>query len=96
MRYLTMHASKGLEEECVVIINLTDDLNGIPNKIIDNGILKYVNKCHDKYPFEEERRLFYVALTRTKNEVFLLVNRRKKSIFIKEIIKEYKKYIEYI
>lgn len=96
IRYLTMHASKGLEEECVVIINLTDDINGIPNKIIDNGILKYVNKCHDKYPFEEERRLFYVALTRTKNEVFLLVDRRKKSIFIKEIIKEHKKYIEYI
>jgi len=96
IRYLTMHASKGLEEECVIIINLTDDILGMPNKIKDNDILKYVNKNNDKYPYEEERRLFYVALTRTKNEVFLLVDNKKISIFIKELIKEYNKYIEYV
>jgi len=96
IRYLTMHASKGLEEDCVIIINLIDDILGIPNKIKDSGILKYVNKCYDKYPYEEERRLFYVALTRTKNEVFLLVDKKNMSIFIKEIVKEYNKYIEYI
>ena len=91
-----MHASKGLEEECVIIINLTDDILGMPNKIKDNEILKYVNKNNDIYPYEEERRLFYVALTRTKNEVFLLVDNKKISIFIKELIKEYNKYIEYV
>ena len=96
IRYLTMHASKGLEEECVIIINLKDDILGIPNKIKDNKILKYVNKSYDKYPYEEERRLFYVALTRTKNDVFLLVNKKNKSIFLKELENEYTKYIEYI
>ena len=96
IRYLTIHASKGLEEECVIIINLIDDVLGIPNKIKDNKILKYVNKNYDKYPYEEERRLFYVALTRTKNEVFLLTEKDKKSIFIKELSKDYSKYIEFI
>jgi len=96
IRYLTMHASKGLEEECVVIINLSDDILGIPNKIKDSELLKYVNKYIDKYPYEEERRLFYVALTRTKNEVFLLVNKKNMSVFVKELIKDCGKYIEYI
>lgn len=96
IKYLTMHASKGLEAECVIIINLTDGILGIPNKIKDNKILKYVNKNYDKYPYEEERRLFYVALTRTKNEVFLLVDSKNKSIFISEIEKNYKKYIKNI
>lgn len=96
IKYLTMHASKGLEEECVIIINLIDDTLGIPNKIKDSGILRYVNKCYDKYPYEEERRLFYVALTRTKNDVFMLVNKKSMSVFVKEIIKDYNKYIEYI
>jgi len=96
IRYLTIHASKGLEEECVIIINLIDNLLGIPNRIKDDGILKYINRNNDKYPFEEERRLFYVALTRTKNEVFLLVDRKNPSIFIKEIVKEYNNYIEFL
>lgn len=96
IKYLTIHASKGLEEECVILINLKDDVLGIPNKMKDAEILKYVNKAYDKYLYEEERRLFYVALTRTKNEVFLLVDKNKPSIFIKEIVNEYNRYIEYI
>ena len=96
IKYLTIHASKGLEEECVVIINLRDDILGIPNKIIDNKILKCVNNNIDIYPYEEERRLFYVALTRTKSDVYLLVDNKNPSIFVKEIIKDNSNYIEYI
>lgn len=96
IKYLTIHGSKGLEEDCVIIINLKDDILGIPNKIKDDKILKYVNNNIDIFPYEEERRLFYVALTRTKNEVYLLVDRNKPSIFVKELIKNNSKYIEYI
>ena len=55
-----------------------------------------VNKNNDTFLYEEERRLFYVALTRTKNEVYLLVNKHRPSIFVKELLNEYKKYIEII
>ena len=96
IKYLTIHASKGLEEECVIIINLRDDTLGIPNKIKDNEILKCVNNNVDLYPYEEERRLFYVALTRTKSDIYLLVDKKNPSIFVKELIKDNKKYIEYI
>lgn len=96
IKYLTIHASKGLEEECIVIINLKDDVLGIPNKIKDDKILKNVNKNVDIYPYEEERRLFYVALTRTKSDVYLLVNKKNPSMFVKEIIRDSGKYIDYI
>lgn len=48
------------------------------------------------YPFEEERRLFYVALTRTKNYVYLLVDKNNESVFVKELKKDYKKNIQII
>ena len=96
IKYLTVHGSKGLEEECVVIINLKDDTLGFPNKMIENKILSNVVIKTDKYPYDEERRLFYVALTRTKSDVYLLVDKKNPSIFVKELIKDYPKYIEYI
>ena len=62
-------------------------------KIKDEKILRFVNNTKDYYPFEEERRLFYVALTRTKTYCYLLVPYEKESIFIREI-KKYHQYIE--
>ena len=63
-----------------------------------NGIcirgIKYVLNENDNYPYEEERRLFYVALTRTKNNVYLFVNKKNESIFVKEIVNNYKSYIQ--
>ena len=45
---------------------------------------------------EEERRLFYVALTRTKNYCYLFVPKDNPSIFVKELIKNYREYISII
>ena len=88
IRYLTVHKSKGLECGNVVVLNLIDDILGFPNKIEDDEVIKLVLKNKERKLFAEERRLFYVALTRTKNNVYLLVMKDKESIFIKEIKKE--------
>lgn len=96
LRYLTVHKSKGLEEDNVIIINLKNEVLGFPSKIESNSIIKYVLNEKDSYPYEEERRLFYVALTRTKNKVYLLVNRNNQSIFVKELIKNYSSNIQII
>lgn len=85
--YLTVHKSKGLEEENVIIINMRNDYLGFPNQIKDDRVLRFVSKDYEKYPYSEERRLFYVGLTRTKNKVYLLVPRKNPSVFIKEIEK---------
>lgn len=92
--YLTIHKSKGLEEENVIIINLDDSLLGFPNQIKDDRVLRFVSKNNERYPYSEERRLFYVALTRTKNYVYLLVPYKKQSIFIKELLRDYSKMIK--
>ena len=85
---MTVHKSKGLEADNIIIVNLEDKIDGFPNKITNDKVLKYVLKEEDKYPYEEERRLFYVALTRTKNSNYLLVNIKKPSLFVQEIIKD--------
>lgn len=85
--YMTTHKSKGLEEENVIIINLENKFLGFPNQIKDDEILRLVSKKFEKYPFSEERRLFYVALTRTKNYVYLLTPCKNKSIFVSELEK---------
>ncbi|MCM1052814.1 MAG: UvrD-helicase domain-containing protein [Ruminococcus sp.] len=94
--YKTIHKAKGLEEDNILIINLTNDNNSLPSKIKDENILKYVLIHKDIYPFEEERRLFYVALTRTKNYCYLFIDKKNSSIFLKELIRDYKKYITFI
>ncbi len=85
--FLTVHRSKGLEEENVILINVEDKLMGFPNKMIDDQVLKYVKNYKEYYPYEEERRLFYVALTRTKNNIYIMVNNSLESVFVKEIKK---------
>lgn len=85
--YMTVHKSKGLESDNVILINLTDKTTGFPSQIKDEKLLRLVTKTKDKYPYSEERRLFYVALTRTKNYVFILTPQKGSSIFIEELEK---------
>ena len=95
LKYFTAHKSKGLESENVIIINLTDDVLGFPSKIKNNNLIE---KLFDKelYKYDEERRLFYVAITRSKNNVYMLVDKSKISTFVKELIYDYIDYIEFI
>ncbi|MCL2846788.1 MAG: UvrD-helicase domain-containing protein [Firmicutes bacterium] len=85
IKFLSVHKSKGLEADYVIILNMRNDRLGFPNKISDDPILQLLLPAEDNYPYSEERRLFYVALTRTKNQVFLLVPERDASAFAHEI-----------
>ncbi|MBR3661056.1 MAG: UvrD-helicase domain-containing protein [Bacilli bacterium] len=85
IRYLTVHTAKGLEENNVIILNLSNELLGFPNQIEDDEVLKLMYKNREKYLFAEERRLFYVALTRTKNNVYLMTKKNNESKFVLEI-----------
>lgn len=84
---MTMHKSKGLTFDEVIVIGLDKKFPCSEKEnfwIID--LFKY-KKIEEAIPFAEERRLFYVALTRTKNKVYLLINEstNKQSIFLEEI-----------
>lgn len=93
IRFLTVHSSKGLESDNVIILNVIDDYLGFPNKIKNDFILSLIFNYNY---LEEERRLFYVALTRTKERVFIFTIKGRESIFVKELIREYKRKIKII
>lgn len=91
--FLTAHASKGLGMDNVIIINGKDDLLGFPSKIEDDPVMKLVVNDDELMEFEEERRLFYVALTRTKNRVYIVTPQFKTSKFILELQKKFTQVI---
>lgn len=87
VKYITVHKSKGLEADNVIVLNLKNHLLGFPNKMTDDPMLSLLLSDDEEYRFAEERRLFYVALTRTKNEVVLLVP-NDVSLFAEELVKD--------
>lgn len=93
--YLTIHRSKGLESNNVILLNVVDSLMGIPNTIADDRVLRYVSRSGE-YLYDEERRLFYVAITRTRNNVYLMTKKFHESMFIHEIVKSDFNYIEVV
>ena len=85
LSFRTIHKSKGLEADYVILLNLNDKLAGFPNKIENDPILDYVTINKEECNFAEERRLFYVALTRTLNDIYLLAPEKDTSEFILEL-----------
>lgn len=85
LEYKTIHRSKGLECDRVILISGEDSRAGFPNKIEDDPLLALVAAPVGNFEFAEERRLFYVALTRTKNDIYILSDISRPSSFVKEI-----------
>lgn len=84
INFLSVHKSKGLEADNVIILNFKNDKLGFPNQISDDKILNLVLTDTEDFKFAEERRLFYVAMTRTKNRTFVLTDNKNPSPFFKE------------
>jgi DNA helicase IV len=84
----TIHRSKGLEADYVIVMGLTSDRYGFPSEISDDPLLELVLAEPDSYPHAEERRLFYVAVTRAKKQAHLIVDQRNPSPFALELINE--------
>ena len=91
MTFLTAHKSKGLQADFVFILNNKNNRLGFPSKITDDAIIKLLLENSDIYPYSEERRLFYVSLTRAKKSAFILTLNRYESCFAKEITEIYRK-----
>ena len=88
LSFRTVHSSKGLEADYVVIPNLTRGTHGFPSEIADDPVLDLVMAESDGYPHAEERRLFYVALTRARREVVLVAVKGRDSTFLRELMED--------
>jgi DNA helicase-4 len=85
MHFVTAHRSKGLEADYTIVINCNSGKYGFPSGQADDPILSLLLSSADQFENGEERRLFYVAMTRTKKHVTFVTERHRKSKFIKEI-----------
>ena len=91
--FMTVHSSKGLGYDNVIVINGRNETYGFPSKIEDDPVLAYVIKEDHSIDYAEERRLFYVAMTRTKNRVFFIAPEQNPSEFLLEIKHDYKNVV---
>ena len=95
IRFLTIHQSKGLEADYVIILNNREAKLGFPAHVKDpplkTELIKVAEELRlDQVSVNEERRLFYVALTRAKKQVILLTVDGKESSFIKELRRKFR------
>ena len=82
----TIHGSKGLEADYIVVLGLERGEYGLPSRKVDHPLLEALLPVPDSFPYAEERRLFYVALTRAKQRVYLISDMANASEFVVELL----------
>lgn len=85
-RFSTVHSSKGSEADHVVIVGVKSGRYAFPSEIADDPLLDMVLSTKERFDHAEERRLFYVALTRSKNDVYVVGDLSSPSLFFSELI----------
>ena len=85
VQYRTIHAAKGLEAKAVFIIGLTQGYGGFPDVWLEDRIFQVVKPTQHDLLMEEERRLFYVAITCAKDLLYLITEKGHESSFLSEI-----------
>ena len=85
--FRTAHGSKGLEAEYVFVLNVIQGTRGFPSQMQDDPALQLAMPAPDPFPFAEERRLFYVAMTRAHKQVRFYTTLGQPSQFLVELVK---------
>lgn len=91
--FMTVHSAKGLGYDNVIVVNGKNETYGFPSKIEDDPVLSFVIRGDNSIDYAEERRLFYVALTRTKNRVYFIAPMQNPSEFLLELTHDYKNVV---
>lgn len=86
--FMTIHASKGGEADYIVIPGMVSGKWGFPSTIPNDPVLRLAMPAAEEFPKAEERRLFYVALTRARRSVLLVTINKRESRFVMELIRD--------
>lgn len=84
--FRTVHGSKGLEADFVIIMGMSTGTYGFPTNVIDDPVIGLAMPAPENFPNAEERRLLYVALTRARRRVFIVAPSTQPSPFVVELI----------
>jgi len=85
---MTVHSSKGKEADFVIVLGLENGRFGFPSDQQEHPLIEALLPSAQSYPFAEERRLFYVAITRAKERSYLITDMKKPSSFVQELIND--------
>jgi DNA helicase-4 len=85
IKFSTMHSAKGMEADYVIALDVISGRWGFPSEIADDPVLNLVLGIASEFPNAEERRLFYVALTRAKKKAFMMTVDEVQSSFVVEL-----------
>jgi DNA helicase-4 len=88
IQFMTVHAAKGKEADYVIILGLEHGKHGFPSEKATHPLLEMLLPKAENFKHAEERRLFYVALTRAKHHVYLISDGNKASCFIHELARD--------
>lgn len=86
--FKTIHASKGLEADHVVLLNADSGRTGFPSEIVDDPLLALVSPEEETFQNAEERRVMYVAMTRARHTLTILASNSRPSSFVAELKKD--------
>ncbi|QNK78666.1 UvrD-helicase domain-containing protein [Winogradskyella sp. PAMC22761] len=89
IQFKTIHSAKGLEAKVVFILGLHSNKGGFPDPWLQDKIYQIIKPSNYDHLLEEERRLFYVALTRAEDHLYLISQKGAASEFIRDIPTEY-------
>tara|TARA_R110000764_G_scaffold28092_1_gene66118 strand:- start:3547 stop:5709 length:2163 start_codon:yes stop_codon:yes gene_type:complete len=89
IQFKTIHSAKGLEAKVVFILGLHSNKGGFPDPWLQDKIYQVIKPSDYDHLLEEERRLFYVALTRAEDHLYLISQKGAPSDFIKDIPPEF-------
>ncbi|HWK71416.1 MAG TPA: UvrD-helicase domain-containing protein [Burkholderiaceae bacterium] len=89
VKFASVHRSKGLEADHIIVPRMTAETLGFPSQVEDDPVLQLAMPNSEDFEHAEERRLFYVALTRTQSSVTLITVACKESPFVLELMREH-------
>ncbi|WP_157272287.1 UvrD-helicase domain-containing protein [Azohydromonas aeria] len=87
--FMTVHASKGREADHVILPAMVTGTTGFPSRVADDPVLRLAMPDGDDFDLAEERRLFYVALTRARQSVTLVTVAGRESEFVLELVQRH-------
>lgn len=88
LQFMTVHASKGKEADYVIVLGLEKGKHGFPSEKATHSLLELLLPPAEAFAHAEERRLFYVALTRARHHVYLVSDANKASDFVRELVEK--------
>jgi superfamily I DNA/RNA helicase len=89
VRHETIHGAKGLEAPVVFLWALVGGRGGFPSIWEEGRIMRLLLPFQKLHRMDEERRIFYVALTRASERLFLITEQHNASKFLENVSNRY-------